>query len=155
MKNLKASEEFVSGKHNIYYVNSRFTEEFKDTQFEQRPVPTYQKLARSMKDVEIEYELKPGYCSLGDILAFIENASSECKNGYSNLFYFPQFVVSVHWSGDEWSVSAWNRGYGGWYDSHRVFSPATGTIDTKSSNLESSDTLPLVLEINGFTYKRV
>lgn len=155
MKNLKASEEFVSGKHNIYYVNSRFTEEFKDTQFEQRPVPTYQKLARSMKDVEIEYELKPGYCSLGDILAFIENASSECKNGYSNLFYFPQFVVGVRWSDGDWDVYAWYRDGSVWLGNYRVFSPATGTIDTKSSNLESSDTLPLVLEINGFTYKRV
>lgn len=155
MKKLKASEELVAGKHNIYYVNSRFTEEFKDTQFEQRPVPSYQKLPRSMKDVEIEYELKPGYCALGDILAFIENAPSECKDGYSNLFYFSQFVVLVDWGGDGWYVGAWSRGGSAWGDGNRVFSPATGTIDTKSSTLESSDTLPLVLEINGFTYKRV
>lgn len=155
MKKLKASEEFVSGKHNIYYINSRFTEEFKDTQFEQRPVPTYQKLSRSMKDVEIEYELKPGYCSLGDVLAFIENAPSECKDGYSNLFYFPQFVVFVIWYGGAWHVFAWVRGVGVWDDCRRVFSPATGTVDTENSTLKSSDTLPLVLEINGFTYKRV
>lgn len=154
---MKAKEEFAVGKHNIGWINSKFSEYFKDTDFDVRPVPTFQKLPRSMKDVEIEYELKPGYCQLGDILAFLDNAPQEYKDGWANLFYTPAFVVGVRWNSGvgAWLVGAWGRGDGEWDGGNRVFSPATGTSATSPSVLGSLETLPLELNINGIVYKKV
>jgi hypothetical protein len=90
-----------------------------------------------MTDAEIESELKPGICELGDVLAFLKNASEECKDGYWNLFYFPAFVVGVGWGAGfgGWGVSAWDRGDGDWSDAYRVFSPATRHSENKPSDL--------------------
>ncbi len=124
----KASEEFAVGKHGIGYVSSDFKEKFSSVEFAERAMPTFQKLGKNMKDAAIESELKPGICELGDVLAFIDNAPQECKDGYSNIFYFPACVVSVRWSADfaGWYVLTWYRGDGAWSAGSRVFSPATG-----------------------------
>lgn len=134
---MQASNEFVKGKHGIGWVSDSFNEYFKNTEFAERSMPTFQKLPRSMNDAAIESELKPGLCELGDIVAFMDNAPEECKDGWWNLFYTPAFVVIVHWHGDEWRVSAWRRGGRVWFDFYRVFSPATDRSESKpSSSLE-------------------
>lgn len=130
----KAKDEFKVGNHKIGYINDRFLEAYKDTEFEKRPTPTFQKLPRAMKDTEIEYELKCGYCSLGDILSFLDNATEECKDGWANIFYTPEFVVGVCWDGGYWSVGTWRRLDGVWYGRSRVFSPAIESSSTQSSN---------------------
>lgn len=123
---MKGSNEFSVGKHGIGYVGDQFKTSFGDVEFGTRPMPTFQKLPRSMNDAAIESELKPGLCELGDVLAFIDNAPQECKDGNWNLFYFPAFVVSVFWFGGEWYVGTWDRDGHVWYDVRQVFSPATG-----------------------------
>lgn len=139
---MNSSKEFVKGKHNIGYVSSFFEEKFKDIEFSKREIGTYQKLPRYMNDAEIESELKPGYCDLGDVVAFMDNAPSECKDGNWNIFYIKDspFVVDVHWYSDDglWLVGASER-YDCWYDYDRVFSPATDT-----STLNTPDTVTLL-----------
>lgn len=122
---MNSTKEFVVGKHNIGYVSSDFEKRFKNIEFsEKKTVPTFQKLPRTMTDIEIEYELKPGYCELGDVIAFMDSAPKECKDGNWNLFYTPSFVVSVRWRSrvGRWSVGAFGR-YGHWGGGDsRVFS---------------------------------
>lgn len=141
--NMKTSEEFMVGKHGIGYI-------YEDKWFsmlQEQPLGdpvqlgSYQTLPRSMRDSEIESELKPGICTTADVLAFLDNAPEECKDGYANLFYFPAFVVVVVWrsSGRGWRVDAWERVGNSWHGSPRVFSPATGSSGTASS----SETLTL------------
>lgn len=142
-----ASKEFVVGKNNIGYISTRFTEEFRKAQFASKPMPTFRKLGKSMTDAQIESELKPGMCELGDVLTFLENAPEECKDGWSNLFYFPSFVVRVVWRDGPWSVSAWDRDGSGWSGYFRVFSPATGNSKPLNSTLDSSEALTLISEI--------
>jgi hypothetical protein len=128
MSKLKASEEFVKGKHGIGYVSSDFNRAFKDAEFSLvNTPPTFQKLPRSMNDAEIESELKPGICTLGDVVSFMENPPEGTKDGYYNLFYTPAFVVRVRWGAGRgvWRVFTWGRGDGRWGSGSRVFSPAT------------------------------
>ena len=120
----KFNEEFAVGKNGIGWMSSTFAGAFKNAEFEPAPVPTYQKLPRSMADAQIESALKPGMCALGDVLAFLDNAPDECKDGNWNLFYFPSFVAHARWYGSEWNVDAWERGGHGWRAGIRVFSPA-------------------------------
>ena len=136
------NEEFVIGKNGIGWMSSTFTTAFKDAQFVSVFTPTYQKLPRSMNDAAIESELKPGICTLGDVVAFLDNARDECKDGLANLFYFPSFVVRVRWDGSDWSVDAWARDGDDWLSGCRVFSPAT----VKPSSAVSSGSSPLTLE---------
>lgn len=136
---MKYDQEFVKGKHQIGWVDYIITRHFKGSSFEDKIAPTSQTILRPMSDAEIESELKPGLCELGDILAFLDNAPEECKDGRANLFYFSAFVVGVYWHGGGWYVDAWRRGAYRWDDDGRVFSPATGT----SAPLASSDTLNL------------
>lgn len=142
---MNSSTEFVKGKHGIGWVSSDFANRFKDVFFEERPMPTFQKLPRAMSDATIESELKPGLCELGDVLAFLENAPEECKDGNWNLFYFSAFVVNVYWFAGigEWFVSTWYRDDDEWFADDRVFSPATVRSDAKTSDLGSSDTSAL------------
>lgn len=155
MKNLKVAEEFVVGKHSIGWINSQFLERVGNVEFEKAgEVPKFQKLPHSMTDEEIESELKPGICALGDVLSFLENPPEESKDGWANLFYFPSCVVSVGWCSESryWDVYAWRRGGLRWGGGERVFSPATG-LQTLSS--VPSETLPLELEINGVKYRKI
>lgn len=148
---MKTKEEFIIGKHNIGWVDSdlfsRAPEEFSKVE----GTPKFQKLTRSMNDAEIENELKPGLCTLGDVLAFLENPSEETKDGYWNLFYLETCVVGVFWSGSDWYVYTWRRDGRTWHRGIRVFSPATGlsALETKPF-----DALPLELVINGHKYIR-
>lgn len=137
MKKLKASKEFVVGKNKIGWINDRFNENFGKVEFEAKPMPKFQKLGRYMTDSQIESELKPGFCDLGDILVFMENAPEECKDGRANLFYTPSFVVYVRWFGSSWLVYAWKRDDNRWRADRRVFSPATDAVKTKPSDLGS------------------
>lgn len=155
MNTLNPREEFVVGKHGIGWIDSDFfdrvgTEEFTEVE----GMPKFQKLSQSMTDAEIENELKPGICTLADVLAFLKNAPEESKDGYWNLFYLKECVVFVVWGSVNrgWNVSTWRRVGSRWLGGHRVFSPAT---DPRPLGSVSSDTLPLVLEINGFTYRRI
>lgn len=131
MKNtLKASKEFVEGKYAIRYASSAFEERFGDEDFEEvKGMPKYQKLPRLMTDEEIERELKPGICSLGDVLAFLKNPPAESKDGYWNLFYLPDCIVRVGWFSVDrgWYVYAWQRVDYQWDEGKRVFSPETIT----------------------------
>lgn len=138
---MKFNEEFQIGKHKIGYLSSTFKEAFKDSEFVSVLVPAYQKLPRRMSDAAIESELKPGICTLGDLITFMDNAPEECKDGWYNLFYFPSFVVDVDWHGGEWYVDAWGRGDGEWIADFRVFSPATTKPSESSSSASSSLTL--------------
>lgn len=139
---MKTSTEFQVGKHNIGYLYD--FDKIEEETFEQRPMPTFQKLLRTMTDAEIEKEITKGkLCTLGDVLAFLDDAPGECKDEYANLFYLPSFVVNVYWlSGyPGWRVRTWDRDGGRWRAGPRVFSPAT---DTQALGSESSDALALV-----------
>lgn len=146
MNNLKALDEFQVGKHGICYVDSDFKKHLKDQEFSPvSSLPTYKKLPRNMRDVEIESELKPGICTLGDVLYFLDNPPEETKDGVFNLFYFPQCVVGVYRVGDEWYVHSWDRGGGGWNAGSRVFSPAIDRALKSSESCCSHCTLNLRL----------
>lgn len=136
---MKPSQEFVVGNHKIGYVSSDFTKAFKEKDFNEKKMPSFQKLGRRMTDAQIETELKPGLCELGDVLAFLDNAPEECKDGNWNLFYFSAFVVFVRWGGGGWRVDTWGRDGHGWFAGRRVFSPATVSFETFSSNTISLD----------------
>ena len=128
MKTLKASSEFTEGKNGIGYVSSNFVRLFWNQEFQESAgTPKFQKLPREMNDIEIESELNPGICSLGDVLAFLKNPPEESKDGYFNLFYFPDCFFYVGWYsvGRGWGVRAWLRDDDGWSGGERVFSPAT------------------------------
>lgn len=145
MKTFNATKEFKEGEHSIGYVSSTFEKEFKNVEFEKCSVPTFQVLPRDMTDVEIESELKPGMCELGDLQAFLENPPKESKDGSYNLFYFKSFVVFVYWYScdSRWYVRTWDRDEDGWAAGVRVFSPATtaGALEHSGPsdlNLESA-----------------
>lgn len=127
---LLSADEFAVGKHGIGWISSIFQNHFKDNKFEARALPAFQKLPRDMNDAAIESELKPRLCELGDILAFLDHAPEECKDGKWNLFYTPAFVVRVYWDAGRgaWFVDAWRRGGNEWLAGFRVFSPATGSV---------------------------
>lgn len=139
---MNSNNEFVIGKHNIGWVDSDFKKRFDNVEFEVKQVPVFKKLPRYMKDAAIESELTPGLCDLGDVLAFIDSAPEECKDGYWNLFYTPTFVVGVRWGsgGGSWRVDAWARGRRAWRTDGRVVSPATVNFGAKTLALESLDT---------------
>lgn len=147
MKTFKVSEEFVVGKHEIGYVGNDFKSNFGNDSFEERALGKFQKLPRSMSDEEIESELKPGICTLGDVLAFLKNPPEGSKDGNYNLFSSPSFVVLVHWFGDDWRVSTWGRGDGTWIAGDRVFSPATGSSGSQSPQPLDALTLDQAIKI--------
>lgn len=135
---LRLSKEFIVGKHQIGLIYG--FDLFKDETFEQCPMPSWQELQRKMTDAQIETELKPGICTPGDVLAFLDNAPEECKDGKFNLFYLPSCVVYVFWFSDYryWVVRTWYRDGNSWDAGNRVFSPATGA---RKLGAEHSDTL--------------
>lgn len=139
---MNSNNEFVVGKHNIGWVDSDFKKRFDNVEFEVKQVPVFKKLPRYMKDATIESELTPGLCDLGDVLAFIDNTPEECKDGYWNLFYTKDFVVSVRWVSNDgnWDVDTWDRGSYVWNAGKRVFSPATVNFGAKTLVLDSLDT---------------
>lgn len=139
---MKSSKEFIEGKHNIGYTSSTFNNSFNDVEFKEKPTPTkFQTLLRSMNDEQIESELKPGLCELGDVIAFMDNAPEECKDGNWNLFYLPSRVVCVFWHVGAWGVHGWGRGDYAWDAGIRVFS--SETFETGPSRSMNSDTLKL------------
>lgn len=142
---MKTSEGFVVGKHGIGYVSSSFISRIGDTEFEPVSAPPRAiTLPRDMNDAVIESELKPGICTLGDVLAVMDSSDKAFKDGYANIFYLPSCVVLVYWYGGEWSVDDWGRDDSAWSAGGRVFSPASGRSSTVSSgptdlSLESLD----------------
>jgi hypothetical protein len=140
-----AKNEFQVGKHNIGWLDSDFTKYFGESKFGKQSIPTFQTLPRQMDDSEIESELKPGLCELGDILAFLKNPPEKSKDGYANLFYTSSCVVRVRWHVDDrrWCVSTWRRDGSGWSAGRRVFSPATDSETLGKQTLRPSDTLSL------------
>lgn len=144
---MKVSMEFVKGKNGIGWVDPDFTKAFGEVEITERAMPTFQKIGKDMADAQIESELKPGMCEMGDILSFIKNPPEECKDGYSNLFYTPSFVVSVGWIDGEWGVYASHRDDYAWSGIDRVFSPATVSSVSSPSALGSFDTLDSAIKI--------
>lgn len=142
----KASEEFAAGKHNIGYVTSSFKSHFGDMEVETGSVLQSHKLTRSMNDDAIIKEFNIQECSLGDVIATLDAATEDMKDGRWNLFYIKgsSRVVSVGWDSRDrgWCVHDWNRGGSEWDEGLRVFSHAT---DTGSSNSVSR---PSILETN-------
>lgn len=109
-----------------------------------------------MTDAEIESELKPGICTIGDVLDFLKNPPEGSKDGNWNLFYLEHFVVGVRWGAWSgfWRVYAWRRGDNNEWDAcDRLFSPATKS-EALSSSPSDTVTLPEILVVNGVTYKR-
>lgn len=141
---LIASNEFKVGNHSIGWLDNDFTSRYGSEEFVKRDMPKFQKLPRSMNDATIESELKPGLCELGDVMAFLDNAPEECKDGYSNIFYVGSFVVSVRWGSwyGFWRVSAWHRDGYVWNEGFRVFSPANRS-ELSAPQTSPSDTLTL------------
>lgn len=148
MNNLKTSEEFVKGKHKIGYVSDSFLGFFKDRSFATASMPTFQKLTERISDSKIESTLKPGISSLGYVIAFMDNAPEECKDGYANVFYFPECVVVVFWNsfGGEWSVHTWDRDEHDWDAGRRIFSPATSGMSTEAHTSASDSGLVSILQ---------
>lgn len=135
---MNAKTEFKEGKHSIGYVGSYFEEQFKNEKFEAvSGMPSHKILPRYMTDVQVESGLKPGYCTLGDVLFLIDNALPEHKDGNWNLFYFPSCVVCVRWYGGEWRVDALRRDDCAWIEGVRVFSPTTGVSSHPQPSSES------------------
>jgi len=144
---MQASKEFVVGKHGIGFVSPDFRSKFGGTEFERaKSTPAFQTLSTDMNDAAIERDLKPGYCTLGDVLAFIEAAPAQAKDGYANLFYTPSCVVGVFWSGDGWRVYAWERVGYAWYAGSRVFSPAADQSSTLNTGPSGALTLDALAE---------
>lgn len=138
----KASDVFKVGENKIGWVDSDFTREYgNDEMPEFGAVISFQKLTKSMKDSEIIKELGIQECTLGDVLATMNSATDDMKDGYANIFYVkghPSLVVVVYWRSDvrEWSVLDWGRDDNSWGGGDRVFSPATvsGSVSTLSSD---------------------
>ncbi len=147
MKTFDASKEFVVGKHEIGWVSTSFKELCKDVFLDEKNTPTFQTLPRIMTDAEIETELKPGICTLSDVLAFLKNPHNKSRDGNWNLFYLPSCVVRVFWYADDrrWRVNSWKRVGSTWLADNRVFSPATDTPKLESDTL-SLESLALRLE---------
>lgn len=139
---IEAKKEIKEGKHGIGYVSSSFESRFYDKEFDSvKTPPSFQKLPRNMTDAQIESELKPGFCTLGDVLAVIQSDNAEFKDGNWNLFYFEACVVVVGWRGSYWDVLAFDRDDRAWAAGRRVFSPATGNSATVSSVPSDSEAL--------------
>lgn len=137
---LKASEEFVVGKHGIGYVWESFTNEFKGQTFTPNSLGKFQKLGKYFSHAdEIEKELNPGKCTLGDVYALLQNPPEGTKDGWANLFLVGDKVVSVFWSVSSvgWSLHVWARGEN-WGDEGRVFSPGLGSQTLEPLGLEEA-----------------
>lgn len=147
MKTKIASKVFVKGQHNIGFVSSSFTEHFGEMEVEELGVVLQsQTLPRALNDKEIFKELGATECTLGDIIATLDAATDDMKDGKWNLFYVQgtSRVVGVIWSASVrvWSVSGWGRDGSAWGEGLRVFSPATdaraSALSTSSLSLESA-----------------
>lgn len=111
-KKLKASKEFVVGKHNIGYVGSEFSNNFYDMEFEKtKPKLKTKILEKNMLDKDILAELKPQETTLGDFMHALDNPK-DCemlKNDYANIFYIRDSKDIL------WAVDAcWHGAYRGW-----------------------------------------
>lgn len=146
---MKAKDTFKIGKHDIGFVGSFFLDKYGEEEVvEPGSVgpfslsPTFQTFPRYMNDSEIEAELKPGKCTLGDVLAFLKNPPEGTKDGNYNVFYVGGFVVSADWRADDgyWYVGAWDRGVV-WPGGSRFFSPASASVPTDSA-LKPSEPMP-------------
>lgn len=126
----KVSDVFKVGENKIGWVDSSFTKEFgNDDMPDFGEVLKFQKLPRSMKDSEIISELGIQECTLGDVLATLNSATDNMKDGYWNIFYIKGHsrVVRVYWDAGRggWYVGGWYRDCYSWDEGRRVFSPAT------------------------------
>ena len=125
---MKASEEFVVGKHNIGYINGYFKEIFGNQSFGDMNSPLESKtLEREMNDSEIMREFNVEELNLGDVLFALKNDEILLKNGDANIFYVRGggeiFAVGVYWNyGDrKWLVDAHRLGDYRWFAGRRAF----------------------------------
>lgn len=142
----KAKDVFVVGSNKIGWVDNSFTKEFGDDEMTPGIVLKFQKLTKGMSDSEIISELKIQECTLGDVLATINGATDDMRDGYANIFYVKGHsrVVRVYWVDGEWSVRVWDR-EAWWRAGLRVFSPATEN-STLGSGPDSTLTLRDICE---------
>jgi hypothetical protein len=113
MKTLKASEEFVVGKHNIGYVSDFFLENYGTLVVNEGKPITGKTITSTMTDSEIIKQA--GEVELGDILWLIDNQPDVLKETHWNVFPVKNFggevfLVSVCWGvgGRGWSVCMWH-----------------------------------------------
>lgn len=159
----KVSDVFKVGENKIGWVDSDFTREYgNDAMPEFSAIIPFQKLTKSMKDSEIISELNIQECTLGDVIASINNATDDMKDGYTNIFYIkdhPSHVVGVYWRSDrgEWSVFGWRRDFSSWYGGGRVFSPVTvsGSVSTLSSETLTLEQAIKICKENGLKVIRI
>lgn len=156
---MKVAKQLIAGKNNIAWVGNQFTSVFGDMDFEQGTIDglVTRTLGKWMNNAEIAKEFGPESVTLGDVLAFLETADRTGRH----IFYVKDDT------GGRWAVDAyWHAGHGGWrLGAYSVSYPDEWSAgnqvvsrtfsDFKSETLSPSDSLPLTLEINGFTYKRV
>jgi len=160
MKTTKAKNEFKKGKHGIGWVDSDFTDLYGEQDVKPGTVLPFKKLERYMTGDEIlgDKEVFQGECELGDILATLDTATDEMKDGYANLFYVKgsSRVVDVHWFVGGWVVGGWPRG-DGWRAGRRVFSLATDSrsSDSGTRDLELETAITKVKEAGYVIFKPV
>jgi hypothetical protein len=158
---MKASEEFVVGKHNIGWIGSNFKEHFYGMEFEmpEKSLPSVI-LPRYMTDKDIIAELHPGESTLGDML-FDMQSGLGLTNGYINLYYVRDkngvlWVPYWHVFGGKFNVGADSSSRPrGWSDGRRVSGGDLSDSQPLSSGPSDTLTLPDDLTINGLLYRRV
>lgn len=154
----KVSDVFKVGENKIGWVDSSFTNEFGNDELNSGLVlPQSQKLTRPMNDSEIIKEFGIQECTLGDVLATLETATDDMKDGYANIFYIKGHssrVVRVSWySGyGEWDVYVWLRVDNSWIAGSRVFSPATVSGSVSTLNSETLALSPKYAEMVEWLY---
>lgn len=166
---LSVDDVFKVGNLNIGWVDSDFNKEFSSQSFSPKKIGSFQKLGKYFSNAgEIEKELNPGTCELGDVYAFLQSPPEGTKDGWSNLFLVGDKVLSVYWhSGDDgWLVSCCSR-VRIWHGVNRVFSPETsgprslaaGPLDTltlpASGSVHDLDTAIRVVKKAGYVVSKI
>ena len=118
-KLLKASEEFVVGKHQIGWVDDDFKEEFSKVSFTMPAKLPEVTTLRKYTDGNELLEKYPNLCTLGDVLLYMKK-----KKDWAVFLVRGNdavFVVHVCWYSDcrKWLVHAWDldRGWSAGYRS--------------------------------------
>lgn len=106
---MKSTKEFVAGKNGISWAGSNFKERLYDIEFEKASVEGLdtRTLPRYMNDAAIAKEFAPEPVLLGDVLAYLKQAShSGWYIFYVNDLEGTLWAVDADWSGDGWDVEA-------------------------------------------------
>jgi len=141
---MKTKDHFKVGEHNIGWVSPSFLTNVPDG-FSMGSVLGYTltKESGSVSDTS--------QCTLGDIIATLDAATPEMKDGWGNFFLCGSVLVRVLWGDDrrEWDVSDWSPD-GAVFAGRRVFSgnlklapsaPDTLTLESLAARLKKLEAL--------------